>query len=45
MMTGNLLLWTARQESAANYGLERSSHGEGQYLAELTGQTWPEPVQ
>jgi len=42
---GGLLLWTARQESAANYALEQSMHGEGQYLAELTGQKWPGPVQ
>ena len=41
---GGLLLWTARQESAANYALSRSLQGDGQYLAELTGQTWPGPV-
>ncbi len=38
---GGLLLWTARQETAANYALVRSLHGEGQYLAQLTGQKWP----
>lgn len=39
-----LTLWTVRQESAVNYGLERSQHGEAQYVAELTGQPWPGPV-
>lgn len=41
---GGLTLWTVRQESAVNYGLERSLHGEGQYLAQLTGKPWPGPV-
>lgn len=44
VLYGGLTLWTARQESAVNYGLERSLHGEGQYLAELTGKPWPGPV-
>ncbi len=38
---GGLTLWTVQQEAQANYGLERSLHGEGQYLAQLTGQAWP----
>jgi len=41
---GGLTLWTVRQENAVNYGLSRSLHGEGQYLAELTGKPWPGPV-
>ena len=41
---GGLLLWTARQESTANYALMQSLQGEGQYIAQLTGQTWPGPV-
>jgi len=44
ILYGGLTLWTIRQESAVNYGLERSLHGEGQYLAELTGKPWPGPV-
>lgn len=39
---GGLTVWTAQQEARANYGLERSLHGEGQYLAEVTGQAWPQ---
>ena len=39
-----LTLWTVHQENAVNLGLERSLHGEGQYLAELTGKPWPSPV-
>ena len=38
---GPLTLWTVQQEARANYGLERSLHGEGQYLAQITGQEWP----
>ncbi len=41
LVYAGLALWTVRQEARANYGLERSLHGEGQYLAEVTGQTWP----
>ena len=41
LVYGGLTLWTVRQEARANYGLERSLHGEGQYLAEITGQAWP----
>ena len=41
---GGLTLWTVRQEDAVNYGLTRSLHGEGQYLAELSGEPWPGPV-
>ena len=41
LVYGGLALWTVRQEARANYGLERSLHGEGQYLAEITGQAWP----
>ncbi len=41
LVYGGLTLWTVRQEAQANYGLARSLHGEGQYLAELTGQAWP----
>ena len=41
---GGLTLWTVRQEDAVNYGLSRSLHGEGQYLAELSGEPWPGPV-
>lgn len=41
---GGLVLWTVRQEVRINYGLERSLHGEGQYLAQLTRQSWPGPV-
>lgn len=44
ILYGGLTLWTVRQESAVNYGLERSLHGEGQYLAQLTGKPWPGPV-
>ena len=38
---GGLVLWTIRQEARANYGLKRSLHGEGQYLAQRTGEKWP----
>ena len=41
LVYGGLTLWTVQQEARANYGLERSLHGEGQYLAEITGQAWP----
>ena len=41
LIYGGLTLWTVRQEARANYGLERSLHGEGQYLAQMTGETWP----
>lgn len=41
LVYGGLVLWTVQQEARANYGLERSLHGEGQYLAEITGQAWP----
>ena len=41
LIYGGLVLWTVQQEARANYGLERSLHGEGQYLAQLTGQEWP----
>ena len=41
LVYGGLVLWTVQQEARANYGLERSLHGEGQYLAQLTGQEWP----
>ena len=41
LVYGGLTLWTIRQEARANYGLERSLHGEGQYLAQVTGQAWP----
>lgn len=44
ILYGSLTLWTVRQEDAVNYGLTRSLHGEGQYLAELTGKPWPGPV-
>jgi hypothetical protein len=44
ILYGGLTLWTVRQESAVNYGLERSLHGEGSYLADLTGKPWPGPV-
>jgi MFS family permease len=45
LVYGGLTLWTVQQEARANYGLERSLHGEGQYLAQMTGQAWPGPVQ
>ena len=41
LIYSGLVLWTVQQEARANYGLERSLHGEGQYLAQITGQTWP----
>ncbi len=41
LVYGGLVLWTVQQEARANYGLERSLHGEGQYLAQTTGQAWP----
>ena len=41
LVYGGLVLWTVRQEARVNYGLERSLHGEGQYLAQMTGETWP----
>ncbi|MGI4787587.1 MAG: hypothetical protein ACRYFS_01910 [Janthinobacterium lividum] len=41
LVYGGLILWTVRQEARANYGMERSLHGEGQYLAQITGETWP----
>ena len=41
LVYGGLTLWTVKQEARANYGLARSLHGEGQYLAEMTGQAWP----
>lgn len=41
LVYGGLVLWTVQQEARANYGLERSLHGEGQYLAQITGQAWP----
>lgn len=41
LVYGGLTLWTVQQEARANYGSERSLHGEGQYLAEVTGQAWP----
>ena len=41
LVYGGLVLWTVQQEARANYGLERSLHGEGQYLAQITGQEWP----
>ena len=44
VLYGGLTLWTVRQEDAVNYGLEQSLHGEAQYLAQLTGQSWPGPV-
>lgn len=44
LLFGGLTLWTVHQENAVNSGLERSLHGEGQYLAELTGKPWPSPV-
>lgn len=44
LVYGGLTLWTIRQEARANYGLERSLHGEGQYLAQMTGEAWPEPA-
>ena len=44
LVYGGLIVMTVRQEARANYGLERSLHGEGQYLARLTGGTWPGPV-
>ena len=44
VLYGGLTLWTVRQEGAVNYGLERSVHGEGPYLADLTGKRWPGPV-
>ena len=42
LLYGVLAVVTVRQEARLNYGLERSLHGEGQYLAQLTGETWPE---
>lgn len=42
LVYGGLTLWTVQQEARANYGLERSLHGEGQYLAQLTGEAWPQ---
>ena len=44
VLYGGLTLWTVRQEGTVNHGLERSLHGEGQYLAQLTGRSWPGPV-
>ncbi len=41
LVYGGLTLWTVQQEARANDGLERSLHGEGQYLAQLSGQVWP----
>ena len=45
LLYGGLTLWTVHQENAVNSGLERSLHGEGQYLAAQTGRPWPGPVQ
>ena len=42
LLYGVLAVVTVRQEARLNYGLERSLHGEGQYVAQLTGETWPE---
>jgi hypothetical protein len=42
LVYGGLVLWTVRQEARANYGLERSLHGEGQYLAQRIGAQWPQ---
>ena len=44
LLYGGLTLWTVHQENAVNSGLERSLHGEGQYLAAQTGRPWPGPV-
>ena len=44
VLYGVLTVFTVRQEARLNYGLERSLHGEGQYLALLTGESWPGPV-
>jgi len=44
LLYGVLTVFTVRQEARMNYGLERSLHGEGQYLAQLTGEKWPGPV-
>ncbi len=41
LLYGGLTLWTVQQEARANYGLERSLHGEGQYLAQTAGLAWP----
>ncbi len=41
LLYGVLAVITVRQEARLNYGLERSLHGEGQYLAQLTGEKWP----
>ncbi len=41
LVYGGLTLGTVQQEAQANYGLARSLHGEGQYLAEMTRQAWP----
>ena len=41
LLYGVLAVFNVRQEARINYGLERSLHGEGQYLALLTGEKWP----
>ncbi len=41
LLYGLLTVITVRQEARLNYGLERSLYGEGQYLAQLTGEKWP----
>ena len=44
LLYGVLTVFTVRQEARMNYGLQRSLHGEGQYVAQLTGEKWPGPV-
>ena len=41
LVYGGLTLWTVRQEARVSQRLEQSLHGEGQYLAQMTGETWP----
>ncbi len=44
LVYAGLAVWTIRQEAQASYGLARSLHGEGQYLAQVHGLAWPGPV-
>lgn len=44
LVFAGLSFYTARQEARVSQGLDRTLNGEGKYLAELLGKSWPGPA-